>query len=39
MISEFCYIFTENALTESELCTGCSAWVEILYPVLLYTEI
>jgi len=26
--------FTENALTESELCIGCSSWVEILCPVL-----
>jgi len=33
VICEFCYIFTENALTESELCIGCSSWVEILCPV------
>ena len=26
--------FTENALTESELCIGCSSRVEILCPVL-----
>jgi len=26
--------FTENALKESELRTGCSSWVEILCPGL-----
>jgi len=26
--------FTENALKESELCIGCSSWVEILCSVL-----
>jgi len=33
-ICEFCYIFTENAQKESDLCIGCSSRVEILCPVL-----
>ena len=34
VICVFCYILQKNALKESELCIGCSSWVEILCPVL-----
>jgi len=37
IICVFCYILQK--CSESELYIVCSSWVEILCPVLLYTEI